>query len=87
MCGKAPAPRLGSVLLSLSPTLNDAQKLQSRREPGLGFSEMDDVMGEQIQRLGLPYPDDNSCICFALRTDEKGGCEAQKVVGWLCQVR
>ena len=45
-----------------------------------------DVMGEWTQRPGLPYPDDNSCACFVLKMEEKGGCKAQKVAGWLCKV-
>lgn len=84
-CGKVPAPWLRSILLSLCPALNDAQKLQSRRGPGPGFSEMDDVICEQIQRLGLLYPGDNPS-CFVLGREEKGGCKAQKVPGWLREV-
>lgn len=62
------------------------QKLQSRRGPGPGFLEMDDVMCEQIQRLGLLYPDDNARICFVLGMKEKGGCKAWKGVEWLIRV-
>lgn len=44
------------------------------------------MMCEQIQRLGLPYPDDDVCICFTLGVEEKGGCEARKGAGWLSRV-
>lgn len=37
MRGKAPAPRLGSGLLSLCPALSDAQKLRRGRGVGVGL--------------------------------------------------
>lgn len=82
--GAEPAP-----CLLLCPALSDAQKLQSRRRPGPGFSVMKDAMCEQIQRLGLLYPSDSSCIRFLLR---KRGREAARLgsyakftkLGWFC---
>lgn len=53
-------PGSGGFCCHFALQLNDAQKLQSGRGPGPGFSVMAGVMCEQIQRLGLPYPDDNS---------------------------